>query len=293
MQRLARCFLPRFLSRLLLLLLLAVGVMRVACAMDTAPPAMLLDLAVIDRETGSLLQVYWSGGQRWVAGVPGHKYALRVNNRSGGRVLAVVSVDGVNAVSGENAAWDQIGYVLGSRERFDVLGWRESTSQVADFVFGDLEDSYAVRTGRSGNVGVIGLAVFRERPASPPVALSRGNGRPSADAAAPPQAEKAATPEAAAGGSATAPTERAAGVARFGDRAPGPLGTAHGAREDSIVGTTEFERARPVPDSLITIRYDRRERLVAMGIIPDGRRPQPFPESQGDGFVPDPPAPVR
>ena len=39
---------------------------------------------------------------------------------------------------------------------------------VAQFYFTDLPDSYAARTGRPRNVGVIGVAVFREAP--PPVA---------------------------------------------------------------------------------------------------------------------------
>ena len=43
-------------------------------------------------------------GASYVAGRPGDRYAVRLTNRSPGRVLVVLSVDGVNAVSGETAA---------------------------------------------------------------------------------------------------------------------------------------------------------------------------------------------
>jgi hypothetical protein len=46
------------------------------------------------------------------AGEPGVRYGLRVANRSSARVLAVLSIDGVNILTGESAAYDQRGYVF-------------------------------------------------------------------------------------------------------------------------------------------------------------------------------------
>ena len=46
------------------------------------------------------------------------------------------------------------------------------------------------------------------------------------------------------------------------------------------------------PDELIAIRYERRETLVAMGVLPEPRYPrwprQPDPFPGALGFVPDP-----
>jgi hypothetical protein len=68
------------------------------------------------------------------------------------------------------------------------------------------------------------------------------------------------------------------------------LGTAHGRSESSRVEMTSFERAQASPDEVITIRYDRRENLIAMGVIAAPvATPNPFPSSVL-GFVPDPPA---
>jgi len=72
------------------------------------------------------------------------------------------------------------------------------------------------------------------------------------------------------------------------------LGTAHGAREWSVVHTVSFERATPYPQSVRQIEYDTYAHLVASGVIPRWRdqepRPRPFPLNPGgEGYVPDPP----
>ena len=57
----------------------------------------------------------------------------------------------------------QDGYVLDPWGFTSIAGWRKSLDRVAAFYFTSLPDSYAARTGRPDNVGVIGLALFRER----------------------------------------------------------------------------------------------------------------------------------
>ncbi len=126
------------------------------------------DLQVVDRDTGQALRVWPADGRLFVAGEPGHRYALRVTNRTGGRVMTVLSVDGVNVVTGETASYDQNGYVLHPYESYDVTGWRKTQAEVAAFAFAPLSQSYAARTGRPTDVGVIGMAVFREKTPEPP-----------------------------------------------------------------------------------------------------------------------------
>ncbi|HRG14931.1 MAG TPA: hypothetical protein PLB00_02960, partial [Pseudomonadota bacterium] len=55
----------------------------------------LVDLQVIDRDTGRIIEVHHKGGRAYVAGEPGHRYAVMMQNRTGERVMAVLSVDGV------------------------------------------------------------------------------------------------------------------------------------------------------------------------------------------------------
>jgi hypothetical protein len=248
-----------------------------AAALAGAPAARagtLLDLAVVDRDTGATLATHEDHGRLYVAGTPGHRYAVRLSNRSGGRVLAVLSVDGVNAVSGQTASADQTGYVLGPWESTEIAGWRKTLDEIAQFTFTALPESYAARTGRPANVGVIGVAVFAER------APWRGP-EVAAQAAPPPAPARDAASEAApAAAKARAPE---AGLARQADR----LGTGHGAREYAHVERTDFERATRRPAETLSIRYDSYPNLVARGIIerPIARvEPEAFP----GGFVPDP-----
>jgi hypothetical protein len=133
-------------------------------------------VTIIDCGSGVALTPYWSHGEYWVAGRPGATYAIEIHNRLGERLLAVTSVDGVNVVSGDTAAWDQTGYVFGPRDDYRITGWRKSDDEVAAFTFTAAPNSYAARTGRPANVGVIGVAVFREQqppqvyvPPPPPV----------------------------------------------------------------------------------------------------------------------------
>lgn len=261
-----------------------------ACAPISARP--LVDIDVVDRDTGEWLPEYRQRGQTWIPGTPGHRYNLRLTNNTGERVLVVVSVDGVNVVSGQTAGAQQTGYVLGPWQSTEIAGWRKSLREVAQFYFTDLPDSYAARTGRPDNVGVIGAAVFRERqryvPYEAPAPIARGDrygGREeserrerSADKAAPaPQASRSASAESAYESDARGQS----------------IGTGHGEREWSPVGRTHFERASRHPAEVVQLRYDDVPNLVAMGVMPPpyhwDRPRRDHPEAFPNGFAADPP----
>src|SRR5450631_367308 len=127
----------------------------------------LAGVTIVDRDSGAVLSPHFYHGEYWVAGRPGARYAIEIRNRLGERMLAVTSVDGVNVVSGATAAWDQTGYVFGAGERYQITGWRKTDAEVAAFTFTDSPNSYAERTGRPANVGVIGVAIFREQAPEP------------------------------------------------------------------------------------------------------------------------------
>ena len=239
--------------RLLLALCLVLTVAPVLAAGNLA------DVQIYDRATGRTLPVYESGGRWFVAGKPGNEYQVTVRNRAGGDLLAVVSVDGVNVVTGETAAASQSGYVIDPGRALSIKGWRKSLEKVAAFYFTDLGDSYAARTGRPENVGVIGVALFK-RKLEPMAELDERRGEPAA----------------------------ADGAAR--SAAPGAkeksLGTGHGHSETSPARYVAFERESDTPNEVVAIHYDTYANLVARGVIPHSPRwPSPFP----GGFVPDPP----
>ncbi|HZH43329.1 MAG TPA: hypothetical protein VEY50_04535 [Lysobacter sp.] len=247
----------------IVLLLFAALCGTLACTPSLARP--LVEIDVIDRDTGEWLPEYRHRSRSWIAGQPGHRYAVRLTNRSDRRVLVVLSVDGVNAVTGQTAHPSQAGYVLAPWQSTEVSGWRKSYDDVAQFVFTDLPDSYAARTGRADHVGVIGIAVFEERVYPryhDTPAIARERSAPAAPAAA----------------------ESAADATAQG------LGTGHGAREWAPVGRTTFERASRTPAQVTELRYDDELGLAARGVLPRWTWPrrEPEPRAFPGGFVPDP-----
>ena len=263
----------------------------------------LADVTIVDRDTGATLPLHYARGEYWVAGRPGARYAITVRNRLGERVLAVPSVDGVNVLSGETAAWEQGGYVFSPYERYQITGWRKSDSQVAAFEFSSIANSYASRTGRPANVGVIGVALFREQPPTPsplPSVAPEPYGSQRSDSASgntlgrlreEPTAPAAPAPQAQAESAARA--QAADSVAKPAPRTPSAkLGTAHGQRETSVVTHTTFARLQEHPNEIISIRYDSRENLIATGVIREpavsAPMPRAFPQSDNLSYVPDP-----
>jgi len=229
-----------------------------------------------------------------VVGKPGHEYQIRVSNRLRDELLAVTSVDGVNVITGETANPSQSGYVLSPRGRVDIQGWRKSLSQTAAFYFTALPDSYAARTGRPDNVGVIGVAVFRKR-AEPEARIDTPGPRREAPASAPrddsPFPSGADMSGNGLGGmrSAQGAAKEAHGPEPRSMRRSPSLGTGHGRSESSHITYTSFERATASPEDVIAIHYNTYANLVAMGVIRAPRAavpgvPTPFPGQ----FVPDP-----
>lgn len=293
----------------LLILLIGASLWGAARPATAHWPASPLAVDLYDRTTGGALAVHPKDGQRYVIGTPGHEYAIRLRNNSGQRVLAVTSVDGVNVVTGDTASPEQSGYVIDAWGSVEIAGWRTSLERTAAFYFTDLSDSYAARTGRPANVGVIGVAVYRERPPAvaerslrdriaahdgakqergdvpaAPMAAHDGAKQERGDVpAAPMAAPRREADRQAADATAAPPAEREARTLSS------KLGTGFGRDETSPAQRVRFDRATAAPVETVAIRYDRRENLIAMGVLPSPRyaqrTPDPFPAMR---FVPAP-----
>ena len=272
----------------------AVAVALAVAAMPAAAVGHLAGVDIVSRRDAAALAVHPGGGRYWVVGAPGAEYSVRVCNATDARMLAVMSVDGVNVITGDTAGTGQSGYVLGARECADISGWRKSMSRTAAFYFTELPDAYAARTGRPENVGVIGVALFPEKPQPVAIAIPSPLGKLQAES----RADAPSTRQEAASGSGAARSAAAADAAErdsAAPMAPAPLpklGTGHGRSEHSPTQRVAFERASATPSETIAIHYDRRENLVAMGVLPPptlARLPNPFPASPLH-FVPNPPS---
>jgi hypothetical protein len=234
---------------------------------ETPPPAPLRETAesrampaptprveVVDDE-GRTLPTFAQAGRHFLLGDIGERYRLHIVNPTASRVEAVVSVDGLDVIDGRPASVAKRGYLVPAFGDVTVDGWRTSMDTVAAFRFSSVRSSYAARTGRDQNVGVIGVAFFRERA---PVVVRR------ALPAAPRKASEEGAPP------APAPAAQGAGGAAASRSAPADvrpgLGTEYGEQHDSHVSEVSFERASSRPDSLSELRYDDAQGLIARGI---------------------------
>jgi hypothetical protein len=107
-----------------------------------------------------------SQGRIWIEARPGSSFSLKVSNNSYGRILAVVSVDGLNVIDGKHEdPWCAKGYIVNSFSNINIPGWKINSCNVREFYFTiDENQSYSRKIGADErNIGVIGAAIFTEK----------------------------------------------------------------------------------------------------------------------------------
>lgn len=210
-------------------------------------------------------------GKTYIAGKTGGHYSLRLINRTGRRVLCVCTVDGLSIMNGQPGDLNGQGYVLPPNEPAEIPGWRLSDKEVAAFVFGGPDASYAAKMGKPQNIGVIGCAIFEEKVRTPVLGLESGGYtkmQPPLDAG-----------ELTRGGSDA-----------FGGGMTRGLGTGFGERTEHRVSRTTFER-QDAPACVLALQYDDAASLRKQGIRVEkvtASTPNPFPATSGssDGCEP-------
>ena len=202
--------------------------------------------------------------------VRGDHYRIVVRNNLNRRVGVVVAVDGRNIISGQKS-W------LGNGERMYVLdphavneysGWRTGQDRVNRFFFTDVPDSYAAAFGDQSAMGVIAVAVYPElqRVKRPPdLSTTAPRPRPQADAEAKAYARGEASQSA---------------------------GTGYGREEYSPSRRVSFEPERKAVETVL-IKYEWRETLCRMNVIPCGQAYGPAHNRLWDNYGYAPPPPVR
>src|SRR6476619_4119447 len=86
---------------------------RATLALAAAPAKVRAPYDVsIMTEDGETLETYAKGGRYYVLGDDGDRYIIRVANPTGNRVEAVITVDGLDVIDGENGDLHKRGYVV-------------------------------------------------------------------------------------------------------------------------------------------------------------------------------------
>jgi len=114
-------------------------------------------------ERGETAPTYQLKDRFYVQGNLNERYIIRVTNPTARRVEAVVSVDGLDVVDGENGDLRKRGYIVPAWGEVRIEGFRTSLSDVATFRFSSVDGSYAGKKGKARNVGVIAVAIFEEQ----------------------------------------------------------------------------------------------------------------------------------
>lgn len=107
---------------------------------------------------------YNKDGNVYIEGRKGSEYAIRLKNNAYKPLVAILSVDGLDVISGKPASYKSQGYLLYPGQTWDIEGWRINDNEVRKFIFTRHSQSYSTKTGNNtSNLGVIGLAVFEEK----------------------------------------------------------------------------------------------------------------------------------
>jgi hypothetical protein len=248
---------------------------------------------------GSVRPEYRTRGAVYVKAVRGRPYRLRVTNPLPVRVAVALSVDGLNTLDASHSdARSAPKWVLGPYETLEVPGWQVNGSNARRFVFTGERSSYGAWLGATDNLGVIEAVFYREK-ACPirvaPVWPDERDSRRGCNAPAPGEAH---------GGDAGASAEGVPGAARSEKGTAAPEGSAQAKDKlrDEYAATGIGERTRhdvesvrleleEKPAASVRIRYEFREQLVRLGVLP--ATPDPLARREGargfDGrYCPDP-----
>jgi hypothetical protein len=253
---------------------------------DTAGGLVGVSVEVAGRTT-ALYPAPDGSARHYLEACEGARYAVTLTNRTRERLGVVLTVDGLNVVSGQRDLGRGRMYVLAPFEQTTVRGWRSSLAEVRQFTFVDERASYATRSGlASGRMGWIEVAVYREE--RPWVASPCGRGlcddagrdrfgarqpQDRVDAAESPDAPAAASPMPEGRAKSEADAEESRPAAEGLRRAPAPRrnesfpGTGWGDRAYDPVTVVDF-RAQAGPAERTTLRYEYARSLRALGILP-------------------------
>jgi hypothetical protein len=294
--------------------LFAFGVLAVAPvagAADYGPYRM--DILV----NGVPVQEYQARGTTYIEAKRGREYAVRLSNNTGERVAVALAVDGMNSIDAKHtSAAAARKWILGPYESIVVNGWQTSSSTARQFFFTKESGSYGAWMGKTRDLGNISAAFFREQRSEPryyyvpeddgeldaPMARRDGARAKEEAARAPMPSARAAAPsasaDAAAAPSVGAAAESGRGMAKsrregLMAEADEPAATGIGRERYNQVYTVEF-RQEASPAAVLTVRYEFRNKLIEMGILPRPYRPDPMSRRETSsgftdyGYAPDP-----
>ena len=252
---------------------------------------------------------YAARGRIYVEALRGREFTIRLHNPGPGRAGVALSVDGRNVIDAKRTSVSEASkWVIGPGETLEIPGWQISGSTSRRFFFTETERSYAKWLGDTSNVGTIEAVFFRER--GDPIAAQPRTKDESRSRRAQEQpldvqgGVEGGVPGGVAGGiGSDAPTLQSETRARPAPPAPAPKAAPKKVDEaDRFAATGIGERTgfsvewvaldlEDRPAARVALRYEFREQLVRLGVLPrEGRELYAREHSRGfePAYAPDP-----
>ena len=224
------------------------GVPRASAIEDTA---LSLEILVNGRPLNELA----ARGATYIEAVKNAEYSLRLRNRTDRRMAVALAVDGLNTIDAKTGSASKASkWVLDPWQTITVEGWQIGPDAARMFFFTSEDKSYGAWLGKTSNLGVIEAVAYREHvPPPPPQPVLE---REKKESARMPQGHPA-LPQ-SAGRSAPAPAE-----SLDDDMAA----TGIGRKIDNRVTRIQM-RLETSPAAHLRLRYEYREQLVSLGVLP-------------------------
>jgi len=129
---------------------------------------------------GKPVREYFHQGKFYVEARQNTHYSIKIKNHSHKKIMAIVSVDGIDVLKGGKAVNAESGYIINSYSSTEIKGYRIDDDNIATFKFDDGKKSYSTQVEQkfdpkkikdvergniapSKNNGVIGVRIWEEK----------------------------------------------------------------------------------------------------------------------------------
>jgi hypothetical protein len=218
---------------------------------------------------GYAREKYPARGRVYVEAIEGEEYALRLSNPLPVRVAVALSVDGLNTIDARRTtARDASKWVIPPYGSITVSGWQMSSTRARRFYFTNERDSYANKIGRATDLGVITAVFSRERRERTEI-VPRPSPRPLESRTHEDEHGEAKSKAPSSAPSVRSESDGASNRGRIvaPDKDDDYAATGIGRSVTNDVWRVEMDlESQPAAD--VTIRYEFRDALVRLGVLP-------------------------
>jgi hypothetical protein len=223
---------------------------------------------------------YYHRGEYWLEGRENSWYNIMLLNHSDFPAKCILSVDGINVITGEPASFDSRGYVIEPYGKTIVSGWMVDNTTGAQFVFDKKSASYAESQGSGDNAGIIGAAWFRAKRPIPQHLYEIQNGIVLWNT------NNTMRTHGILSNSVASNSVASGCCVSQNEQANKSLGTSFGAPVHMPTTVTEFTPESTTPQCVMLLKYDNAKNLERMGIRLKSRQnygaqTQAFPGNSG------------